>query len=47
MQYRDLLTKLINLACEAFEDRRSNIVSYDVSDILRIGSKGKSGTRKV
>jgi len=47
MQYRDLLTKLIDLACEAFEDRRSNIVSYDVSDILRMGSKGKSGTRKV
>lgn len=45
MQYRDLLTKLIDLACKAFEDRRSNIVSYDVSDILRMGSKGKSGTR--
>ncbi|HWQ21377.1 MAG TPA: D-alanine--D-alanine ligase, partial [Clostridia bacterium] len=46
MQYRDLLTKLVDLACAAFEDRRSNIVSYDVSDILRMGSKGKSGTRK-
>ena len=45
MQYRNLLTKLIDLACKAFEDRRSNIISYDVSDLLRIGSKGKSGTR--
>ncbi|WP_165845208.1 D-alanine--D-alanine ligase family protein [Candidatus Cryosericum terrychapinii] len=47
MQYRDLLTKLIDLACKAFEDRRSNVVSYDVSDLLRLGSKGKSGTKNV
>jgi len=47
MQYRNLLTKLIDLACKAFEDRRSNIISYDVSDLLRMGSKGKSGTRNV
>jgi D-alanine-D-alanine ligase len=45
MQYRDLLAKLIDLACEAFEDRRSNVISYDVSDLLRLGSKGKSGKR--
>jgi len=47
MQYRDLLTKLINLACEAFEDRRSNVISYDVSDLLRLGSEGKSGSQSV
>lgn len=47
MQYRDLLTKLIDLACEAFEDRRSNVISYDVSDLLKLGSKGKSGSRTV
>jgi len=45
MQYRDLLTKLIDLACEAFEDRRANTVSYDVSDLLKMGSRGKSGTK--
>ena len=45
MQYRDLLTKLIDLACTAFEDRRSNIISYDVSDLLTLGSKGKSGSK--
>ncbi|MCE5192816.1 MAG: D-alanine--D-alanine ligase family protein [Candidatus Cryosericum sp.] len=45
MQYRDLLTKLIDLAFEAFEDRRSNVVSYDVSDLLRLGSAGKSGRK--
>jgi D-alanine-D-alanine ligase len=47
MQYRDLLTKLIDLACAAFEDRRSNVVSYDVSDLLKLGSKGKSGSKSV
>ncbi len=47
MQYRDLLTKLIDLACQAFDDRRANIVSYDVSDLLKIGSQGKSGTKHV
>lgn len=47
LQYRDLLTKLIDLACNAFEDRRSNVVSYDVSDLLRLGSEGKSGTKNV
>jgi len=47
MQYRDLLTKLIDLACEAFEDRRSNVISYDVSDLLKLGSKGKSGSKNV
>jgi D-alanine-D-alanine ligase len=45
IQYRDLLTKLIDLACEAFEDRRANTVSYDVSDLLKMGSKGKSGIK--
>jgi hypothetical protein len=38
---------LIDLACEAFEDRRSNVVSYDVSDLLRLGSEGKSGSKSV
>jgi D-alanine-D-alanine ligase len=47
MQYRDLLTKLIDLACEAFEDRRSNVINYDVSDLLKLGSKGKSGSKSV
>ena len=47
MQYRDLLAKLIDLACEAFEDRRSNVINYDVSDLLRLGSKGKAGTKSV
>lgn len=47
MQYRDLLSKLIDLACAAFEDRRLNIVNYEVSDILKMGSQGKSGTRSV
>jgi D-alanine-D-alanine ligase len=45
MQYRGLLTKLIDLACEAFEDRRSNVVNYDVSDLLKLGSKGKSESK--
>jgi D-alanine-D-alanine ligase len=47
MQYRDLLTKLIDLACQAYEDRRANIVSYDVSDLLKVGSQGKSGIKHV
>jgi D-alanine-D-alanine ligase len=47
MQYRDLLTKLIALACEAYEDRKANIVSYDVSDLLKVGSQGKSGIKHV
>ncbi|MCX6086340.1 MAG: D-alanine--D-alanine ligase [Caldiserica bacterium] len=47
MQYRDLLTKLIDLACEAFEDRRSNVINYNVSDLLKLGSKGKSGSKSV
>ncbi|MFZ2413452.1 MAG: D-alanine--D-alanine ligase family protein [Candidatus Cryosericum sp.] len=47
MQYRDMLTKLIGLACEAFEDRRSNIISYDVSDLLTLGSRGKSGSKSI
>jgi len=47
MQYRDLLTRLVDLACEAYEDRRANIVSYDVSDLLKAGSQGKSGTKRV
>jgi D-alanine-D-alanine ligase len=46
MQYRDLLTRLVDLACEAYEDRRANIVSYDVSDLLKAGSQGKSGTKR-
>ncbi len=45
MQYRDLLTKLVDLACTAFEDRRSNIISYDVSDLLTLGSRGKAGSK--
>jgi D-alanine-D-alanine ligase len=45
MQYRDLLTRLIDLACTAFEDRRSNIISYDVSDLLTLGSRGKAGSK--
>jgi D-alanine-D-alanine ligase len=45
MQYRDLLTRLIDLAYEAFEDRRSNVVNYDVSDLLKLGSAGKSGSK--
>ncbi|MHB8070836.1 MAG: D-alanine--D-alanine ligase family protein [Candidatus Cryosericum sp.] len=45
MQYRDLLSKLVDLACEAHEDRRTNTVSYDVSDLLKISSQGKSGTK--
>jgi hypothetical protein len=47
MQYRDLLTKLIDLACEAFEDRRSNVINYNVSDLLKLDSKGKSGSKSV
>jgi D-alanine-D-alanine ligase len=47
MQYCDLLTKLIDLACEAFEDRRSNVINYDVSDLLKLGSKGKSGSKSI
>ncbi|MCX6085441.1 MAG: D-alanine--D-alanine ligase [Caldiserica bacterium] len=47
MQYRDLLTKLIDLADEAFEDRRSNVINYSVSDLLMLGSKGKSGSKSV
>lgn len=45
MQYRDLLTRTIDLALEAFRDRRSNIVSYEVSDLLKLGSRGKSGSK--
>lgn len=45
MQYREVLTKLIDLAFEAYEDRKSNVVNYDVSDLLRLGSTGKSGRK--
>jgi D-alanine-D-alanine ligase len=47
MQYRDLLTNLIDLACEAFEDRRANVINYDVSDLLTLGSRGKSGSKSI
>lgn len=47
IQYRDLLTRLLDLACEAFEDRRSNIVSYDISDLLTSGLQGKSGVKHI
>jgi D-alanine-D-alanine ligase len=42
MQYRDLLTRLLELAEESFQDRRRNIVSYDVSDLLKTASQGKA-----
>ncbi|HPS69338.1 MAG TPA: D-alanine--D-alanine ligase family protein [Candidatus Cryosericum sp.] len=45
MQYRDLLSRTIDLALEAFRDRKSNIVSYEVSDLLKLGSQGKSGSK--
>lgn len=44
MQYRDLLTRLLDLADESFRDRRENIISYSVPDLLRSQSKGK-GTK--
>jgi D-alanine-D-alanine ligase len=46
MQYRDLLTRLIDLAFEAYGDRKANTISYEVSDLLKMGSKGKSGTKR-
>jgi D-alanine-D-alanine ligase len=46
MQYRDLLTRLVDLAFEAYEDRKANTISYEVSDLLKMGSKGKSGTKR-
>lgn len=46
MQYRDLLTKLVDLAFESFNDRRENIVSYDATDLLRLQSEGKGGAKR-